>query len=83
MKSPMPEGAEKSTSKLSPWIDSITMRVTSDALSWARQGLSMGKRALETSAKTLSRTAGSLDQWEKKLERPKFPAKSDGSGAEA
>jgi hypothetical protein len=83
MKSPMPEGAENPMKKLSLWIDSITTRVTSDVLFWARQGLSMGKRALETSAKTLSRTAGSLDQWEKNLERPKSPAKSEGSVAEA
>lgn len=54
-----------------PWIDSLTERLTSAGLSWARQSLSMGKRALETSAKTLSQTAGSLDEWEKKLERPK------------
>jgi hypothetical protein len=54
-----------------PWIDSLTERLTSTGLSWARQSLSMGKRALETSAKTLSQTAGSLDEWEKKLDRPK------------
>jgi hypothetical protein len=62
--------------KTYPWVDSITTRVTSDVLSWARQGLSIGKKALETSAKTLVQTAGSLDEWEKKLERPKSPTES-------
>ena len=62
--------------KTYPWIDSITTRVTSDVLSWARQGLSIGKKALETSAKTLVQTAGSLDEWEKKLERTKSPTES-------
>jgi hypothetical protein len=75
---PVPEDLMKKTY---PWIDSITTRVTSDVLSWARQGLSIGKKALETSAKTLVQTAGSLDEWEKKLEGPKSPTESDSSAA--
>jgi len=59
------------TKKYLPWIDAIAERVTSASLSWARQGLSLGKRALESSAKTLSQTAGSLDEWANKLERGK------------
>ena len=76
--SPAPEGAEATpTKKAFPWIDSIADRLASTGLSWARQSLSMGKRVLETSAKTLSQTAGSLDEWEKKLERSKTAAPSD------
>jgi len=69
--------------KYHPWIDTVAERLTSTGLSWARQSLSMGKRALKTSAETLSQTAGSLDEWEKKLERPTPAAGSDASGAAA
>jgi hypothetical protein len=73
-----PDGAEKTSMKKSyPWIDSLADRLASTGLSWARHSLSIGKRALETSAKTLSQTAGSLDEWEKKLERPQASAASD------
>jgi hypothetical protein len=64
------DGAKKSF----PWIDALADRLVSTGLSWTRQSLSMTKRVLETSAKTLSQTAGSLDEWEKKLERPKADA---------
>jgi hypothetical protein len=70
-------GAAASAKKSFPWIDAIADRLASTGLSWARQSLSVGKRVLETSAKTLSQTAGSLDELEKKLERPKPSADSD------
>jgi hypothetical protein len=70
-------GASASAKKPFPWIDTIADRLASTGLSWARQSLSVGKRVLETSAKTLSQTAGSLDELEKKLERPKPSADSD------
>jgi len=54
-----------------PWIDTLADRLASTGLTWARQSLSMGKRVLETSAKVLSQTAGSLDEWAKNLDRPK------------
>jgi hypothetical protein len=70
--SPTPESdATTPAKKAFPWIDALADRLASTGLSWARQSLSMGKRVLETSAKTLSQTAGSLDEWEKKLDRPK------------
>jgi hypothetical protein len=70
--SPTPEnGAATPAKKPFPWIDALADRLASTGLSWARQSLSMGKRVLETSAKTLSQTAGSLDEWEKKLDRSK------------
>jgi hypothetical protein len=68
--SPPPE-APTPTKKYLAWIDSVADRLASTGLSWARQSLSMSKRVLETSAKTLSQTAGSLDEIEKKLERTK------------
>jgi len=74
--SPTPENGTPPAKKF-PWIDILADRLASTGLSWARQSLSMGKRVLETSAKTLSQTAGSLDEWEKKLERPKPAAESD------
>jgi hypothetical protein len=66
---PPPPEASEPTKKYLAWIDSLADRLASTGLSWARQSLSMGKRVLETSAKTLSQTAGSLDEMEKKLER--------------
>jgi hypothetical protein len=68
--SPAPENGAATPSKKSfPWVDALADRLASTGLMWARQSLSMGKRVLETSAKTLSQTAGSLDEWEKKLDR--------------
>ena len=70
------------TKKERPWIDLIADRLTSTGVSWARQSLAVGKRALETSAKTLSQTAGTLDELAHKLERgniPKNPPDAPGS----
>jgi hypothetical protein len=66
--SPMPETTDQEPAKKHvTWTVSVTDRLVSVGLSWARQTLSIGRRGLETSAKTLSQAAGSLDQWEKKL----------------
>jgi hypothetical protein len=49
-------------------VEAIVDRVTSTSRQWARQSLSAGKRALENSAKTLVKTASSLEELARKLE---------------